>query len=178
MQKKDKWLGSANVLELKEKLKRYETSLLLKEKEKDQEKKEKVDKQKQIDRLQKAITRDQEEFKNKENDLKAQSRKDKVLIQQLKQQVETLENRLKNRVDGQGQVNKKANSSAQKANEIVQNQNQTQLRYENKMLKDLLSKIQSELCGSVNGGLDALSKLDVHRDDWLPQAVRNCRITE
>ena len=44
MQKKDKWLGSANVLELKEKLKRYETSLLLKEKEKDQEKKEKVDK--------------------------------------------------------------------------------------------------------------------------------------
>ena len=46
------------------------------------------------------------------------------------------------------------------------------------MLKDLLTKIQSELCGSVNGGLDALSKLDVHRDDWLPQAVRNCRIQE
>jgi len=41
MRKRGKIVENTNMLEVKEKLKRYETSLLLKEKEKDQEKKEK-----------------------------------------------------------------------------------------------------------------------------------------
>ena len=73
-------------------------------------------------------------------------------------------------------VEKKEGKKA--AERIEQEKLAMQLKDENRKLRDILVKMQAGLCGTVNGGLDALKNLDLKMDDQLTEAVKKCRITD